>query len=344
MATDAVRICLVGAGRAGMVHGHNLARNTPGARVAAVVDEREPVRRAAAAELGVEAHFATLTEALAGAEFDAVVIATPTFTHRQLAVQAAGAGKHVFCEKPIAITVEDAVAMIRAAREAGVVFQMGFMRRFDDEFLRAKALIEEGAIGEPVLIRSTTRGPGLPPPWAWDTAKSNGMLAEVNSHDFDCVRWLAASEYVRVFAKAVARKAEEPRRLYPDFYDAAVVCVELAGGVLGTIEGACPVDYGYDARVEVLGTRGMLSVGQVPDGTLVQVTQEGQVVQRAFRSWRDRFRTGYLNEARDFVECIRTGRAPRATGEDGLRALEAVLAALRSMASGQAEAVVRHPV
>lgn len=341
---ETVRVCLVGAGRAGMVHGVNLARHVPGARVVAVVDEREEARRRAAAELGASADFPTLRDALQAAEFDAVVIATPTYTHRDLAVEAARAGKHIFCEKPMAIDAEQALAMIEAARSADVVLQIGFMRRFDEDFVRARALIEAGEIGEPLFIRSTTRGPGLPPPWAWDTAKSNGMLAEVNSHDFDCVRWLAGSEYERVFARVRARKAEEPRRLHPDFYDVAVVTVELADGTLGAIDGACPSDYGYDARVEVLGSRGLLTVGQVPDGTVVQVTQDGRVTRQAFRSWRDRFRTGYLGEVREFVECVRTGRAPRVTGVDGLRALEAVLAAVKSIASGVPEPVVRHAV
>ena len=339
---ECIRICLVGAGRAGMVHGINFAYNVPGARVVAVVDEDAGAREAAARELEAGMHFASLAEALARLEFEAVCIATPTFTHRELVVEAARAGKHVLCEKPIAITPDEAVEMIRAAKSAGVAFQIGFMRRFDEEFVEAKALIEQGAIGEPVFIRSTTRGPGLPPRWAWDTAKSNGMLAEVNSHDFDCVRWLAGSEYRRIFAQAKACKAEEPRRSHPDFYDAAVVSVELENDVLGAIDGACPVDYGYDARVEVLGTEGMLSVGETAQGTVVRVGRDGRILRHAFQSWRNRFRTGYLNEDREFVECIRSGRTPKVTGVDGLRALEAVLAAVRSIASGRPEPVARY--
>ncbi|NLG69422.1 MAG: Gfo/Idh/MocA family oxidoreductase [Firmicutes bacterium] len=341
---ETIRVCLIGAGRAGMVHGINLSKHVSGARVVAVVDERDESRRQAASELGADAHFPTLSQALESVSFEAVVIATPTFAHRALAVEAAEAGKHVFCEKPLALTGEDALAMIRATQKAGVLLQVGFMRRFDEDFVGAKALIEAGEIGEPMLIRSTTRGPGLPPPWAWDTSKSNGMLAEVNSHDFDSVRWLIGSEYARVFAQAKARKAGEPRRLHPDFYDVAVVSIELEDGTLGTIDGACPSDYGYDARVEVLGSRGMLTIGEVHDGTLLHVTKDGRGTRRAFRSWRDRFRTGYLNEITEFVECIRKGIAPRVTGVDGLRALEAVLASVRSLTSGRPEPVVRHAV
>lgn len=327
-----------------MVHGRNFANLIPGTQVVAVVDEVEESRRVAAEELRAKGHFATLEDALNGAEFDAVVIATPTFTHHHLVTTAARAGKHVLCEKPLAITVEEALDMIRAAREAGVVFQVGFMRRFDEEFRALKELLDEGAIGEPMIIRSITRGPGLPPPWAWDTAKSNGMLAEVNSHCFDTLRWLSGSEFSQVFARVKARKAEEPKRIHADFYDVAIVSVEMENGALGSIEGGCPVDYGYDARVEVLGTRGLLTAGEVADGTLVQVTQDGQVKRRAFRSWRNRFRSGYIGEDTEFAECIRTGRTPKVTGVDGLRALEGVLAAIRSISSGRSEPVVRHEV
>lgn len=324
-----------------MVHARNYARFVPGAELVAVVDSVEEVGTAAARELNAR-HFLTLQEALERIDFDAVTIATPTFTHRELVELAARAGKHVFCEKPIAITVEDALAMIRATEEAGVIFQMGFMRRFDPEFVEARSLIEEGAIGEPILIRSTTRGPGLPPPWAWETTKSNGMLAEVNSHDFDTIRWLTGSEFANIEARVKARKAEEPRRLHADFYDVAIVSAELEDGTLALVEGACPVDYGYDARAEVLGTAGMLTVGAVREGTVVRVDRDGRMLHQAFRSWRDRFRSAYLNEDHEFVECARTGRTPRVTGVDGLRALEAVLAAIASITSGAPEKVVRH--
>lgn len=339
-----IRVCVVGTGRAGMVHARNLQFEVPGARVVAVVDGSEEARLKAARELGVDDHFPTLPEALERVGIDAVCIATPTFTHLELVRTAAAAGKHVFCEKPISITIDEALEMIRATAKAGVVFQIGFMRRFDEGFLAAKRLIEEGAIGDPLIIRSTTRGPGLPPAWAWDTAKSNGMLAEVNSHDFDTLRWLTASEYVRVFARVKARKAEEPRRLHADFYDVATVSAELEDGTLGTIEGACPVDYGYDSRVEILGSDGMLTVGDFAQHTVIRVSKDGDVLRQTYASWRDRFRAAYRQEIAEFVDAIRTGREPRVTGVDGLRALEAVLAAIRSITSGKAETVQRHAV
>jgi myo-inositol 2-dehydrogenase/D-chiro-inositol 1-dehydrogenase/scyllo-inositol 2-dehydrogenase (NAD+) len=339
-----VRICLVGAGRAGMVHGRNFARAIPGARLEAIVDPDAAVLASAAQELGVERTFSSLEDALAAVDCDAVCIATPTFTHRDLTVAAAAAGKHVLCEKPMALDVPQALQMLAAARRAGIIFQMGFMRRFDEEFMEAKALIDAGAIGQVTYIRSLTRGPGLPPPWAWSTAHSNGMLAEVNSHDFDVLRWLTGAEFARVFAQVRLRKALQVSTTHPDFYDVAAVLCEMTDGTLGVVEGACPVDYGYDARAEVLGTEGLLTVGAVAQGTVVRTLRDGRVLQHTFHSWRDRHRSAYLREDQEFVESIRSGNPPRVGALDGLRALEAVLAASRSARSGRPEIVQRHDV
>jgi len=327
-----------------MVHGRNFARALPGVRVEAIVDPDDAARTTAAQELQVDRAFSSLEAALQGVDCDAVCIATPTFTHRDLTVTAATAGKHVLCEKPMALSVADALEMMAAVRRAGVLFQIGFMRRFDEEFMEAKALIDEGAIGQVTFVRSLTRGPGLPPPWAWSTAKSNGMLAEVNSHDFDVLRWLTGSEFARVFAQVRVRKALEVSATHPDFYDVAVVLCEMANRTLGVVDGACPVDYGYDARAEVLGTQGLLTIGAVSQGTVVRALRDGQVVQHTFRSWRDRHRTAYLREDQEFVESIRSGRPPRVDALDGLRTLEAVLAASQSVRSGQPEIVQRHAV
>ncbi len=329
-----VRVCVVGLGRAGMVHAMNFRGHVPGATLAAVVEADREVLEARAAELEVEFRFETLQEALAGAVIDAVCITTPTFTHAELAIAAASAGRHIFCEKPMALTLEEADAMIRAAGDAGVVLQIGFMRRFDPAFLKARRLIEEGEIGRPMVIRSLTRGPGLPPRWAWDLRRSNGMLAEVNSHDFDAVRWMAGSDYTRVYAETAASKRPDLVAEFPEFYDSAVVTLRLASGALATIDGGCPVDYGYDARMEILGTAGVVRVGEAGDSAVLVTTRESGTRFWPFASWRDRFREAYVAEAEQFVACIREGATPLATGKDGRKALEAVIAANRSSLTG----------
>ena len=212
------RLALLGAGRVGMVHARNAAGSIPATELACIVDADPEVGDRAGAELGVPV-FTDLEQALSGAEFDGVLITAPTFAHAELAVLAAGAGKHIFCEKPMALTVDECDSMATAAEKAGVVLQVGFLRRFQPEFVEAKRRIEAGDIGMPMVVKSLTRGPGLPPAWAQDLRRSNGMLAEVNSHDFDCVRWLVSSEIERVYAETANFKGHERGVTAPDFYD-----------------------------------------------------------------------------------------------------------------------------
>jgi predicted dehydrogenase len=331
-----LRVAVIGAGRAGFVHATNLAEHTPNARVAAVIDGNLEAAGRLAGAVGAESGYPTLEAALERDDFDAVVISTPTFTHGDLAVEAAGAGKHVFCEKPMALTVEECDEMLEAAGRAGIVLQIGFMRRFQAEFVEARRRVEAGDIGEPMIIKSLTRGPGLPPPWAWDMEASNGMLAEVNSHDFDCVRWLAGSEIVRVYAETTNKKGAARGVESANFYDNAVVTLRFASGAIGTIDGTCPADYGYDARVELLGTEGLLVVGDLRGRPILEVrSREVGSITPVHRTWPERFEQGYRDEMRSFVAAALKGERPVVTGEDGRHAVRAVLAANRSWIEGR---------
>jgi scyllo-inositol 2-dehydrogenase (NAD+) len=322
---------MVGAGRAGLVHARNLTEHTPDAVVVAVVDGEPDRAKSLARWVGATGCHATLDEALEKTSFDAVVISTPTFTHRDLAVRAAGAGKHVFCEKPMALTIEECDDMIQAAKSSGVALQIGFMRRFQQEFVEARRRIAAGDVGEPMVVKSLTRGPGLPPSWAWDLEKSNGMLAEVNSHDFDCVRWLAGSDITRVYAETANRKGASRGVEVANFYDNAVVTLRFASGAVGTIDGTCPADYGYDARVEIVGSEGLLIVGDVRGQPIVEARdRDVGAITPLHRTWPDRFEQGYRDEMRSFVSAALSGDRPTVTGEDGRHAVSAVRAANRS--------------
>jgi scyllo-inositol 2-dehydrogenase (NAD+) len=322
-----LRVALVGAGRAGSVHAANLADYAARAEVVAVVDERPD----AAEALGPRAEPAEALE-----KADAVVISTPTFTHSDLAVRAADAGKHVFCEKPMALTLSECDDMIAAAERSGVVLQIGFMRRFQPEFVEARRRVEAGDVGEPMVVKSLTRGPGLPPPWAWSLERSNGMLAEVNSHDFDSARWLAGSEIERVYAEVANLKGAARGVDAADFYDNAVVSLRFESGAIGTIDGTCPADYGYDARVEIVGSEGLLIVGDLRGQPLIEVRdRDVGTVTPLHRTWPDRFRDAYRAEIRSFVDGALDGAPPVVTGADGRAAVAAVLAANRSWQEGR---------
>ena len=332
-----VKVCAIGTGRAGMVHAVNFRWHVPHARLVSVVDADAERAALAAAELDLAGHGVTrLADALALGDVDAVVITTPTFTHAALVREAAEHGLHVLCEKPMALTVQECDAMIGTCERASVVLQLAFMRRFDPPFVQAKQQLDDGAIGAPIMIRSLTRGPGLPPAWANDMATSNGMLAEVNSHDFDAVRWLAGSEYEEVHARAAALKRPDLRSTLPEFYDVAVVSAGMRNGAFGVIDGVCPSEYGYDARAEIVGERGVLFAGDIRSPGAARVTREGGAVGPHFTSWRERFAEAYRAEATHFVECIRNSAVPIVGGTDGRAAVAAVVAANRSLREGRA--------
>lgn len=331
MKAERIRVCLIGAGRAGQVHAHSLTERVPGGALAAIVDSNRTALNESAAAFGVDRSFESLEAALEGAEFEAVVITTPTFTHRDLTVTAARAGKHVLCEKPMALTLAECDDMIAAAQQHGVILQIGFMRRFDPDFTAAAARIEAGEIGRPMMLKSLTHGPGLPPAWARDLKTSNGMLAEVNSHDWDTMRWLAGSDFKRVYTETANFKGVERGVTTDNFYDAVLASITFESGSIGSISGICPCEYGYDARVEIVGERGILQIGKLQGQSVVVCTNRDRgLVAPIYRTWPERFAEAYVREMEAFLAAIRTGTAPRVTGEDGRWAVAGVLAGTRS--------------
>lgn len=334
MTTPQIGIGIIGSGRAGMIHARNFARLVPGARVVAVTDAVPETREAAGRELGgVSAH--PEYEALLGDRaVDAVVIAAPTARHRELAVAAARAGKHIFCEKPMAMNTDECRAMIEAADRAGVVLQIGFMRRFDANFRAARARVEAGDIGEVVLVTSRTHGPTYPKPWMFDLRQSNGPLAEVCSHDIDTLRWFSGGEITEVYALAANYRTPEARDSFPDFYDQVLLSARLSTGAQGSITGAQGVGYAYDSRVEIVGTHGLITIGSLQAGTTVVCTKDKELRQPAVVSWTNLYRDAYLAEDIEFIAAIREGRRAAVTGEDGLAAVAVVNAGNRSIAEG----------
>ena len=326
-----VRICMIGAGRVGKNHSRAIAHHIPGGNIVALVEPVVNVRQETAVEFGIENQFATLETALDKIPFDAVVITTPTPTHLPLAALSAENKKHVFLEKPMALNLQECDAITNVANQNGVFLQLGFMRRFDPEFVAAAQRIEAGEIGQPMMIKSNTHGPGLPPPWARDLKTSNGMLAEVNSHDWDTTRWLMGSNYIRVYAEVANFKGAANHVDVPHFYDNALVNLKFENGGLGLISGVCPCGYGYDARVEIVGDRGIMQIGELQGQSVVVCTNRDQgLISPIFRTWPERFEWGYINELEHFVTCIQNQTAPRAGGVEGRWAVAGVLAATKS--------------
>ena len=326
-----IRICMVGAGRVGKNHSRAISQHIAGGRIVAVVESVAQVRDETAREFGIENQFETLEAALQKVDFDAVVITTPTPTHLPISALAAENKKHIFLEKPMALNLHECDAILQVTQQNSVILQLGFMRRFDPEFVEAAKRIAGGEIGQPMMIKTNTHGPGLPPPWARDLRTSNGMLAEVNSHDWDTARWFMGSNLERVYTEVANFKGAANNIDAPNFYDNVLVNIKFESGGLGLISGVCPCGYGYDARVEIIGEKGIMQIGELQGQSIVVCTNRDQgLISPIFRTWPERFEWAYINELAHFVECIQNQTSPRATGMDGRWAVAGVLAGTKS--------------
>jgi predicted dehydrogenase len=328
---DKVNVCLIGSGRAGMIHAHNYIGSVPGGVIVAVCDPIAETAKAAAAELGITKWYQDYHDVLQDDEVNAVIIACPTKYHKEIAVAAAKAQKHIFCEKPMAMNVAECDEMISAAEKSGVKLQIGFMRRFDESFRTAKTMIENGEIGDIVLVKSQTRGPSKPKEWMFDIEKSNGPLAEVNSHDIDTARWLTGSEVKRVFAIGGNFRNKEVKEKYPDFYDNVIMNVEFKNGMQGCIDGAMYVQYGYDARVEILGTDGVICIGDMHEKKLLTCTRNHDMKRPTMHSWTYLFKDAYIAEDTSFVNAILNDTDVEVSGIDGKMAVAIVKAGNESI-------------
>lgn len=317
---------VIGVGLIGAYHAASLAHRVPTARLVGLADPQPGMAERQAARLGCEFWTSEYQRLLSKAEVEAVVIATPADYHADIVVAAASAGKAVFCEKPIATRLVDADRAIRATRDAGVLLQIGFQRRFDRAFRRARKLVDDGAVGRVQLLRSITRDPALDQPervTAWT------IFRETLIHDFDVLRFLAGgAEPVELYATADALVLPDwkPRGML----DTAVVTLRYDSGAMATADASFQAVYGYDVRAEVFGSEGMLSLGESNPVDLIHHNRAGST--RARPHWfLDVFGDAYTAELVHFVACVRGQAEPESTGEDGRAALALALAAMRSV-------------
>ena len=325
-----VRVALIGSGRMGSYHGETLARRLPRATLAAVADPAPGAAERLAAALGAPTFATDPAQVFADPDIDAVVIAAPARFHADLVVAAAAAGKGVFCEKPMALTVADADRAIAAADEAGVVLQVGFNRRFAPDWAAARALLDDGTLGCPRLLRSVTRDPG-----GFDPARvaPNTIFLETLIHDFDALRFLnPGAAAVEVFATATA--LVEPGWKDRGLLDTAVVVVRFDNGAVGTAEACFEATYGYDVRGEVFGSGGMATLGDGRRTGMVFSGAAGRAVETV-RSDQDLLGAAYVAELAAFVDAVRSNATAPVTGADARASLEIALAAAESVTSGR---------
>jgi len=334
---------VVGVGEMGKRHAENLRRLVPEAQLVAVADAVAPRAKQVAEELEIEHSFGSLEEMVERKDIDAVVIATPDKFHAQGIRIAAAARKDILCEKPIATDLGDAHGAVQEVVQRGVRLQIGFMRRYDPAYAAAMSRVDAGEIGTPVLFKSVGRDKDEPPMAAYQS-QINGMLFYNNTiHDFDLARWLMRDEVVEVHSYATTAIHPEVAK-YGDVV-AGVVNLKYAHGAIGNIESYVQALYAYDVRTEIVGSKGSIFVGslQKTPATFLSTHGSNEILADHFLS---RFADAYVAEVKDFVHTMLAGRAPRVTGEDGLRALEIAVAAEKSHLQGQpwsvAEAKAAH--
>ncbi len=326
--TNPVRLAVIGTGRIGQLHIENIVRSIPAAELVAVADVNRLSAEKIAQTFAISNVSTDYHQLLDQSDIEAVVICSSTDTHAQIIQDSAQAGKHIFCEKPIDFNLLRIDQTLKIVELAGVKFQIGFQRRFDTNFQHLKNLLLKGQVGQPHLLRITSRDPAPPP---IDYIKvSGGIFLDMMIHDFDMARFLMDSEVVKVYASGAVL-------IDPDIgsvgdIDTALVTLEFTNGVIGTIDNSRQAVYGYDQRIEVLGSIGMLQAqnDQKHTVTISDANQIKQALPSFF--FVERYRTAYVEELRSFVASIQKDQIPLVTGKDGRMPVLIGLAAQHSLA------------
>ena len=318
-----IRVGIIGAGRIGKIHVDNLLRQ-PEVEIAAISDLY------AGSELETWANergIATVTknskDIIEDPSIDAVFICATTDTHVPLIKQAAAAGKHIFCEKPISMDIAQSEEAVAAAREAGVKLQIGFNRRFDHNFKRVREHVENGVIGDVHVLKITSRDPNSPPEEY--IKASGGLFIDMMIHDIDMMRFLSGSEVEEVYTQGNVL-VDPIFAKYGDI-DTAIVTLRFQGGAIGVIDNSRKAVYGYDQRVEVFGSKGSVSASNDYPNTVVVSSDEGIVSDKPLHFFLERYQQAYVEEVQRFIDSLVSDSPVAIEGFDGLQAERIALAA-----------------
>jgi len=324
-----LKIAVIGAGRIGRIHAHNIAAHA-GATVAGIVDPDTAAAERLAAECA--APVISLDQAFAA---EAVLIGSPTPTHADYIERAAAAGQAVFCEKPIHLSAERVRTCLETVRRAGIPLMIGFNRRFDPSFNTLRARLAGGEIGRLELLTIVSRDPG-PPPISY-VKSSGGLFRDMMIHDLDMARFLLGEEPVEVYAAASC--LVDPAIAAAGDVDTAAVTLRTASGAICQINNSRRATYGYDQRIEAHGSLGMLRAGNMTATTVEHAGTQGYTTEPALPFFLERYAAAYRAELDAFITAVAAHRAPAPTGDDGLRALLLADAATESVRTGQPVAV-----
>ena len=324
-----VRLGLLGAGRIGKVHAGAIA-SIPQAKLVAVADAFPEAAAAVASTLGAEVR--SIDDIMNAKDIDAVLITTPTDMHADMIEQAARAGKAIFCEKPVDLSVARVRQCLATVVKEKAKLMVGFNRRFDPNFMEVRRQIDTGAIGKVEMVTITSRDPG-PPPYDYIT-RSGGMFRDMTIHDFDMARFLLTEEPDTVMATASVLVDKKIGEL-GDF-DSASIILTTKSGQQCIISKSRRATYGYDQRIEVLGSTGMASAENMRATTVEVANAGGYAREPLLNFFMTRYTDAYRNEISAFIAALTSGIAMTPSGEDGLKALVLAEAAYKSVAEGRA--------
>lgn len=326
-----LNIGIIGAGRIGKVHMQSITYNVPTAKVLGITDVFKDGLQELADKYGIEKVYADYKEMLADDEIDAVLVCSSTDTHADISIEAAKAGKHIFCEKPVDLTPEKVKAVIDAVEKAGVKLQVGFNRRFDHNFAHVRSLINEGKIGNLELIKITSRDPEPPP--AEYAAVSGGMFLDMTIHDFDMARFLAGSDVTEVYASATC--LVDPAIGEAGDVDTAIINLKFENGALGVIDNSRRAAYGYDQRIEVFGSLGAAMASNDTPTNVTVMNGDGVTTDKPLYFFLERYMQSFRDEMIQFVDAVLSDKPTPTTGTDGLNSILVALAAKKSVKEGR---------
>jgi len=322
-----IRVGLIGAGRIGKLHIEHLAQNIPEVELTTICSLNLSNIKSIAEQYNVPKVTTDYNTLLADPQIDAVLITASTNTHVEMSQAAAKAGKHIFCEKPISLDLEQIDETLAIVEKAGVKFQVGFNRRFDASFKRVREAVASGEIGEPHIMRISSRDPA-PPPIEY-VKVSGGIFLDMTIHDFDMARYLIGDEVVEVYATGGVRV--DPKIGEAGDIDTTVITLRFQNGVIGTIDNSREAVYGYDQRVEVFGAKGMVTAANPLTDTVTFSGSDGSRAASPPYFFVERYKPAFLSELQAFFTCIQEDTLPAVTGADGRAPVVIGFAALKSL-------------
>ena len=308
-----VKLGMLGAGRIAQTHLKTLTTRVPGAEVAVIADVVESVAEATAQKFGITRFVTDAREILADDSIDAVIICTTTDTHSSLIAEAARAGKHIFCEKPIDLEIARIDEALATVKDAGVKLQIGFNRRFDPNHRRVRQAVTSGEIGEPHILHIISRDP-YPAPLSY-TRNSGGIFVDMTVHDFDLARYLIGAEIEEIYATGTINIVPELEELGD--LDTTLLIMRFSNGVLGMIDNSRKATFGYDQRVEVFGSGGSAKTDNRYDNAVT--LSDGSSIRRdpPYEFFMERYTESFAREMESFVRAVAEGTPVEVDGFDG---------------------------